>query len=96
MHGFLILALFRFQLANVLYFVQVNPSVPLQTGFLIGMETLLGIHQSEVSLVEEINSPLRDAVKAADETAAANSAEAETGRKHLSRTYFEPVDEGQV
>ncbi|GJJ11308.1 hypothetical protein Clacol_005540 [Clathrus columnatus] len=71
-----------------------------QTGFQVGMESLLGVSTrgQEVSVAEELNSPLRDPVKEADETAAITAAdmEAKGGRKHsLSRTYFEPVNEGE-
>lgn len=64
------------------------------------METLLGIKEgnAHTSFADELNSPLRDGVKDADEAAAATAAEAQEqkGGRHLSRTYFEPVDEGQV
>lgn len=64
------------------------------------MEILLGIKERRVhtSLADELNSPVRDAVKDADEAAAATAAKAQDQKagRHLSRTYFEPVDEGQV
>jgi len=67
----------------------------LQTGFLAGMESILGIRMGgrQLSVPEEINSPGRDDVREADEIAGRLAGEG--GQRGLNRTFFEPVDEGE-
>lgn len=65
----------------------------LQTGFLAGMETLLGV-DTRLSPAEEIADSARDEVRDADQ--ATDASPTETRQKSLNITYFEPVDEDDV
>jgi len=71
-------------------------SKPLQTGFLVGMEHILGVNvggrQKNVS--DEISSSDRNDVNEADELSRLSASRGERGRA-LVRTYFESVDEGK-
>lgn len=74
-----------------------SQSIPLQTGFLKGMERILGVSAShrEQTISEEISSPGRNDVNEADELSRRANEPSEQ-KRGLSRTFFEPVDEGQV
>ncbi|KAF8575206.1 hypothetical protein K439DRAFT_1420040 [Ramaria rubella] len=74
--------------------VQWTESKPLQTGFLEGMERILGIKTGgrERELLEEISHPARENVNEADELSSGDQA---ARRRGISRTFFEPVDEGE-
>jgi len=68
---------------------------PLQTGFLVGMEAMLGVRPGGrlMPIQDEINSIEREEVRQADNVA--KGLEDEGGHKGLALTYFEPVDEGE-
>ena len=70
----------------------------LQTGFQVGMEAMLGVRPGgrDVSIQDEINSYEREEVRQADRVAKELVEEAKGGKKGLTITYFEPVEEGEV
>jgi len=70
-------------------------SKPLQTGFLKGMERLLGINVGGrvAGIADEIRSRDRIEVNAADEVSRQVTEEGRNRKRGISRTFFEPVDE---
>ncbi|KAF8507981.1 eukaryotic mitochondrial regulator protein-domain-containing protein [Hysterangium stoloniferum] len=66
---------------------------PLQTGFLAGMEGILGVPQgrNKLSIPDEMHLPSREDAKQADKMS--EHMDGEKRKRGLSRTFFEPVDE---